>query len=108
MAIRGWTQAARDRGLATRRAKRDARRGALGLPLESIGQGKPRRGAHGEYVPRGSTPLEVATLEVRFDIAQALGPARFMARTHYKLRRDEFEIYRAQWSTIKQAILDAA
>lgn len=105
--MRGWTHRARARALAVRREKRDAKRIAQALPMESIGQGRPRRSTSGGYVPRDATPLQVATLEVRSDIARGyVNPGRFMKRTEYKLRRDEFEIYRAQWSAIRQSIED--
>lgn len=102
-----WTPVARARGLATRQERRAAKRAAQGLPYEPIGQGKPRRSKGGTFVPRGITPLQAAVREVRYDLERGyVNPARNMARTEYKLRAVEFEVYRDGWSTIKQAIED--
>lgn len=105
--MRGWTPHAREHALAARREKRDAKREAQGLPLESIGPGRPRRSRGGLCAPRCATPLQMAVLEVRHDLERGYhSPARFIARTEYKLHRDEFTLYREGWSAIKQAIED--
>lgn len=103
-----WTQVSRNRSLAIRQARRIDRRAAYGLPPESIGRGKPRRGAHGELIPRHATPMYLATLEVRNDLERGYhSPARYMTRTAYKLRKHEMAVYRTMWSAIAQTIRDS-
>jgi len=47
----------------------------------------------------------VATLEVRWDKEHGyVNPAASMVRTQYKLRANEFEIYRTQWSAIMASL----
>ena len=100
-----WTQRSRTASLEARQARREAERAARGLPYRVVGAGRPRRGRGGQYVPRGATPLEVATLEVRWDKEHGyVNPAASMVRTQYKLRANEFEIYRTQWSAIMASL----
>lgn len=102
-----WTTQSRDLSLIARRAARRAarakRRKAQGLPYQDIeGAGRPRRARDGEYMPRDLSALDVATLEIEFDLDHDLHcPAQFMSRTHYRLRADEFAIYTREWREIR-------
>lgn len=107
MSPQTWTDAARRRSATVRRAARNRKRAARGLPPDPalVGVGQPRRSRNGALILRGITPLRIAVLEVSHDLEQGyLCATPFMSRTEYKLRRAEFEVYRARWAEIAQAL----
>jgi hypothetical protein len=65
------------------------------------------RSRAGKLIPRGTTAMELAIMEVKRDLENGYQcAAMYMTRTEYRLRPREFTIYRYSWDAIRQAIED--